>query len=207
MWTGKGWSLYLCLQKLDKKNPQTYTKYFTERTVQELCLLWERRKKKWCRIITCARVLSPAMILCAALPLSPSTAQHWPVRQWKLSALGYCSLLPWFSALNSSSILHSSKAEIGMHTQHTPIIWKQYIFLHKHGWYLLYLEITSKDFAFQEEEINLAGKASVVVTTVRIKCSPGVKICKYINSALCFPLWEKSCYLYNTIKAYVQPCL
>lgn len=67
--------------------------------------------------------------------------------------------------------------------------------------------MTTKDFVFQEEEINLAGKANVVVTTVWIKCSPGVEIWKYINSALCFPLWEKSCYLYNTIKAYVQPCL
>lgn len=35
MWNGKGWSLYLCLQKLDKKNSQTYTEYFTERTIQK----------------------------------------------------------------------------------------------------------------------------------------------------------------------------
>lgn len=151
--------------------------------------------------------VSPAMILCAAFPLSPHIAQHWPVSWWKLSALGYFLLLPWFSALNASPILHSSKAEIGVLTEHTPIIWKQYVLLHNCGWHLLYLEMTSKDFAFQEDEINLAGKASVVVTTVWIKCSPEVKICKYINSALCFPLWEKSCYLYNTIKAYVQLCL
>lgn len=76
----------------------------------------------------CTCVLSPAMILCAAVPLSPSTAQHWPVSLWEMSALGYSSLLPWSSALNSSSILQSPKAEIGMHTQHTPITWKQYFF-------------------------------------------------------------------------------
>lgn len=122
-------------------------------------------------------------------------------------SVSYCSLLPWFFALHASSILFSSKAEIAMPVHHTPIIWKQYIFLHNHGWYLLYLQMTSKDFAFQEEEINLAGKASVVVTTLQIKYSPRVKICKYIYSALCFPLWENSCYLYNATEAYVQQCL
>lgn len=175
MWTGEGWSLCLCLQELDKKNPQSYIKIFTERTIQEPCVLWERRKKLMKQDNhRCRCLLSPAMILCAAFPLSQaqlSTAQS-PGGSWVPLAVAH--------SFPASSVWPSSKAGMDMPTHHTPIIWKQYIFLQNHGWYLLYLEMTSKDFTFQEEEIHLAGKASLVVATVRIKCSPGVKICKYI---------------------------
>lgn len=71
MWTAKGWSLRLCLQKLHKKNPQTSIKYFTVRTIQEPGQLWERRKKKWCRIITCAHVCPPQPWSCVLLSPSP----------------------------------------------------------------------------------------------------------------------------------------
>lgn len=147
----------------------------------------------------CTCLLSPALI-CGLLSLSPQAQLSTDQSLSGNPALILCSQ----SFLNITLLKGWDWCAHAPHTNHLEAI---DIFAQFMAGCLLYLEMTSEDFAFKEEEIHLTGKASVVVTTAWIKCSPGVKICKYINSALCFPLWEKSCYLYNTIKAYAQPCL